>query len=57
MGKSRLMEGGAFPDIIFCMWMPLLYFSLACNGRIFSRSKSSCSRDDRFRKMYLSERL
>ena len=37
IGNRRVNEGGALPAIIFCMYMPLLYFSLVCSGRIFSK--------------------
>ena len=57
IGKRRFNEGGTLPAIIFCRYMPLSYFSVICNGRILCRLLSSCSRDDCFGGINLSEPL
>ena len=41
IGNKLLNEGGALPTISFYMKIPLLYFSLVCNGRTFSSLKLS----------------
>ena len=56
IGKMHLKEGWALPTITFFMKIPLLYFCLLCNGRIFRLLYSSSSKDDCFRRINFNAR-
>ena len=56
IGKMQLKEGWALPTITFFMKIPLLYFCLLCDGRIFRLLYSSSSKDDCFRRINFNAR-